>query len=83
MPHLFFSPHVCGEECNDNCTDAKREQGRFERIRKAKAVCRTCPVKPECLEWALANNVDHGVWGETTERDRKRIRQQRARSERA
>lgn len=32
-------------------------------IRAAKAICRTCPVAAECLEWALANRPAGGVWG--------------------
>ncbi|MBK3553396.1 WhiB family transcriptional regulator [Streptomyces sp. MBT61] len=30
---------------------------------EAKAVCRTCPVQAACLEWALENGQDSGIWG--------------------
>jgi WhiB family redox-sensing transcriptional regulator len=30
-------------------------------------------MKAPCLEYALANRVDHGVWGGTSERERRRI----------
>jgi len=39
----------------------------------AQAVCNECPVKTECLEYALEDRVDHGVWGGASERQRRRI----------
>ena len=41
--------------------------------RSAQKICADCPVKLACLEYALANRVDHGVWGGTSERERRRI----------
>jgi len=42
----------------------------------AKSVCRGCPVRGECLDYAMANPDLHGIWGGTTraERDRERDR---------
>lgn len=45
--------------------------------RPAKAICTDCPVRQECLEYALENSVT-GVWGGTTERQRGRMRAQLA-----
>lgn len=45
----------------------------------ARRVCAECPVRQECLEYALANRIDHGVWGGTSERERRRIIKARAR----
>ena len=42
-------------------------------VEVARQVCRDCPVKTACLEYALANHIDHGVWGGTSERERRRI----------
>jgi WhiB family redox-sensing transcriptional regulator len=47
-------------------------------VRTAKAACRDCVVKVDCLEYALANNEEFGIWGGMSERERRRIRRQRA-----
>ncbi|GAA1401408.1 WhiB family transcriptional regulator [Kitasatospora putterlickiae] len=43
----------------------------------AKAVCGRCPVSRQCLEWALKAPVE-GVWGGTTEAERRVMRRRRA-----
>jgi len=43
----------------------------------ARRICETCPVKALCLEYALRNRIDHGVWGGASERERRRILRQR------
>lgn len=45
-----------------------------DQIDAAKAVCRRCDVRPECLEFALATNQEAGVWGGATEDERRRLR---------
>lgn len=40
----------------------------------AKQVCARCDVRTECLEFALVNNVHHGIWGGTSERERRSLR---------
>lgn len=42
--------------------------------RPAKRVCRECPVRAECLEYALENGEGFGIWGGLTERERRRIK---------
>jgi WhiB family redox-sensing transcriptional regulator len=44
----------------------------------ARKVCVDCPVKTACLEYALEHRIDHGVWGGTSERERRRILRARA-----
>lgn len=44
---------------------------------RAKAVCRGCPVRTECLADALDNRVDFGVWGGMTERERRALLRRR------
>ncbi len=44
----------------------------------AKAVCRTCPVHAECLSYALQTGQNHGIWGGTTEEERRLARRRQA-----
>ena len=47
---------------------------------EAKAICSVCPVRQACLEHALACREREGIWGGTTERERRRIVRQRRKS---
>ena len=51
---------------------------RGASTREAKEVCRGCQVRESCLEFALANGEKFGIWGGMSERERRRIRRQRA-----
>lgn len=46
----------------------------------AKKICDDCPVREACLEWAIANHEDHGVWGGASERQRREIRRRQKRA---
>jgi len=35
---------------------------RWRRVIIAQRICATCPVASQCLEYALENHVDHGIW---------------------
>ena len=43
----------------------------------ARRICSTCPVQEPCLEYALEQRIDHGVWGGCSERERRRILKRR------
>jgi WhiB family redox-sensing transcriptional regulator len=43
-------------------------------VRKAKAVCARCPVKDQCLQWAMDSRQNFGVWGGKSEKERLRLR---------
>jgi len=36
-------------------------------------ICSGCPVREECLVWALETRIQYGVWGGMTERERRRL----------
>ena len=55
-PDLFFPP----------------DEGGKAQARKAKGICAGCPVRAECLEYAIRNGEHWGVWGGVAERDRRR-----------
>ena len=42
-------------------------------VEKAKRICNGCGFQNQCLEYALINRVEHGVWGGASERQRRRI----------
>ncbi|MET7694663.1 WhiB family transcriptional regulator [Streptomyces sp. NPDC005483] len=44
------------------------------QIEEAKEVCRYCVVVEPCLQWALESHETHGIWGATTEAERRRLR---------
>ena len=50
----------------------------IEQIENAKAVCRQCDSQQDCLEFALATNQDSGIWGGTSEEERRKLRKQYA-----
>ena len=64
-PDLFFGP------------DAEFVTVRQEREAKAKAVCARCPVRAECLEYALDTGEAYGVWGGANEDERRAMLRQR------
>lgn len=47
---------------------------------EAKSICAECMVRIACLEHALARREKDGVWGGTTDKERRRIIRQRRRS---
>ncbi|MFI1189294.1 WhiB family transcriptional regulator [Streptomyces californicus] len=49
------------------------------QIEEAKAVCRRCPVMDQCLQWALENRQDSGVWGGLNEDERRSLKRRTAR----
>ena len=44
------------------------------QIDKAKAICSVCEVNEQCMEYALETNQRAGIWGGTTEDERRSLR---------
>lgn len=42
--------------------------------REAKQCCAGCPVRADCLEWAISTGEAYGIWGGTTPDERRVIR---------
>lgn len=53
------------------------EKGQSHNIDEVKKVCFNCEVQAECLEYAIDDH--HGIWGGTTENDRRNLRRRRQR----
>jgi hypothetical protein len=46
-------------------------------MERAKTVCRACPARARCLDWALQANERAGVWGGASPDERAQIRSAR------
>lgn len=61
--------------CRDEQPDQLFVRGAEQN--KAKLVCGGCPVRTECLAEALDNQIEWGVWGGMTERERRALLRRR------
>lgn len=43
------------------------------KVRKAKAICALCPVSSECLETAIQNKEQYGIWGGMLLKERRKF----------
>ena len=59
---VFFPPAVF-----------ERKDEKLEREARAKDICRTCPVKSPCLDYAVRIKEPHGIWGGLNETERKNL----------
>jgi len=55
-PELFFPISAFGQA--------------LEQVAQAKVICARCPVRRECLAFALRTRQAHGIWGGMTEEER-------------
>lgn len=76
-PEKLFDPAETEWQALANCLGVDPELFFPERgasTREAKAVCKGCVVREACLAYALRRGERHGVWGGTSERERRRLR---------
>ena len=73
---LAAQPWQARAECR-NVDPELMFPGRGESTRAAKAVCAICAVRTECLAYALDAGERFGVWGGTSERERRKMRNPR------
>lgn len=62
---------ACRDEDPEMFFPAPRSLTMFVHLARAKAICGGCPVTDECLRYALTTGQDHGVWGGTSEQERR------------
>jgi len=65
---LFFTPG-----------NLESKEERLVRERRAKAICAVCPVRVECLEYAVRIREPHGIWGGLNELERRILIRERER----
>lgn len=61
--------------CKESAPDQLFVRGAEQN--KAKQMCNGCPVRTECLAEALDNQIEWGVWGGMTERERRALLRRR------
>lgn len=65
--------------CRDRDPDLFFPEGTMGPARsqadQAKLVCQSCPVRKQCLDFALRKGIGHGIWGGTTVDERRTLRQ--------
>ena len=66
-PHFWQERAACFVEPDVFFPISEEEAG------PALAFCGACPIREECLSWALKNGERYGVWGGTTEQQRRRL----------
>ncbi|NQV05427.1 WhiB family transcriptional regulator [bacterium] len=65
-------PWVVNAGCRDSDADTFFP-GPDGDAELAVRICMGCPVRQECLDWAIEIRIAYGVWGGTTERERRRF----------
>lgn len=55
-------------------------EDREARESRAKAICGVCPVRAECLDYALSVRESYGIWGGRSEAERRVLLRQRDRA---
>lgn len=78
-PDLFFPADPDRSSRRDGPAGPQLGQTRFSPAAAAVRVCRGCPVRTQCLEFALSARLDYGVWGGLTEQERRSLRRSRQR----
>ena len=52
----------------------------LRQVARAKAICARCPIRQECLRYALDTGSIQGVWGGMTEGERQRLARREGRA---
>lgn len=73
--HMWVEDWAPRAACRDQQPDQLFVRGAEQN--KAKQVCTSCAVRTECLAEALDNQIEWGVWGGMTERERRALLRRR------
>jgi hypothetical protein len=80
-PDIFFPELEIEYDKNDKpLRPTKEAEAEYlQKVDKAKAICNKCQFVSDCLEYALKTNA-YGIWGATSEQDRRRIKKAKYRT---
>jgi WhiB family redox-sensing transcriptional regulator len=67
--YLFFPGSEASRPGGSNLSD--------EDVKAARGYCQTCPVQPQCLQFALETKQDWGIWGGATVAERRKLLRER------
>lgn len=54
------------------------EPGSGVQLGFVRQICEACPVRVTCLEYAVSERIEFGVWGGLTPSERRRVRRGRS-----
>jgi WhiB family redox-sensing transcriptional regulator len=75
LPSIDWTPQPWREQaaCKGEPTEVWfATQGHGVKV--AKRICNTCPVRIDCLRWAVDEQINHGIFGGRTPRERRMLR---------
>lgn len=70
-PEPWTERAICGPQQADEWFP---EVSARDAAKRTKEFCRNCPVKAQCLDFALRNNEQFGIWGGTSVTERRLLR---------
>ena len=69
---------ACGDPFGPSMFPHEKDK---DGVELAKAVCSGCPVRQQCLDEAIGNGEQYGIWGGLTAEERTSLRRKKARAE--
>lgn len=77
VPITEERPWVVFSACRDKDANIFFPETRGQE-KEALAICATCPVQYDCLEYAFEADIRFGIWGGMTEKQRRRLARRQA-----
>ena len=74
IPRLFTHPTwMTGSPCDGQTELFFADSKSTKHVEQARAICHTCPHRIRCLEYAIDNAEQFGVWGGMSVRERRAV----------
>lgn len=73
LPTSWWYPNY---HADDYAETREQQQERQHHNQIAVQLCKSCPLKEQCIEWAITHD-EYGIWGGTFEGTRRKIRKAR------